>query len=204
MGYFKKFFGHLKTVLTHKHWVFYYASNLGYTWRGLTHDLSKFSPVEFFESVKYWTGKRSPILAVKETVGIAYSWLHHKGRNKHHYEYWVDRVNGELIFHKIPFNYTIEMVCDWLAACRTYSNNGADVFSREYEWWKKHVNKVSVNEDTKYLVSKLLWNLKEQQEANGLTEKQALRAVAKMLPDWKRIYNDPKNKHSDHYEDTHL
>ena len=49
-----KFFGHLKTVLTHKWWVFKYACKLGIPWQGFMHDMSKFSPTEFFESVKYY------------------------------------------------------------------------------------------------------------------------------------------------------
>ena len=200
MSYIKRFFGHLKTVLTHKRWVFYYASRLGYTWRGLVHDLSKFSPVEFLESAKYWTGKRSPILAAKEDVGISYAWLHHKGRNKHHYEYWIDRVKGELVYHKIPFNYVIEMVSDWLAACRTYSNSGSEVFKREYTWWQKHEEKIAINDSTKKLIHKLLWNLLENEEHFG--EGVALERVKEMLPHWKKMYEG--DEYDNLYDETHL
>ena len=195
MGYFKKFFGHLKTVLTHKHWVYYYASHLGYTWRGLVHDLSKFSPVEFFESVKYWTGKRSPILVAKEQNGISYAWLHHRGRNKHHYEYWIDKLDHGGVPYKIPFEYVIEMVCDWLAACRTYSKDHKNVFKREYDWWSGHEAGVKIHKETKNLISILLWNLAETENAcPSLDEKTILSYIANMLPDWKEcyrgIYND--------------
>ena len=203
MNYFKRFFGHLRTVLTHKRWVFYYASHLGYTWRGLVHDLSKFSPTEFFESVRYWTGIRSPILTAKEDVGISYAWLHHKGRNKHHYEYWIDRVDGKLVYHKVPFEYVIEMVCDWLAACRTYTGDNKDVFKREYDWWRGHSDNVELHKDTKKLVSILLWNLAEHESYPGHNEKTAMEEVAIMLPGWKTIYEDPDIDYPAHYEDVY-
>ena len=188
MSYIKRFFGHLKTVLTHKRWVFYYASSLGYPWIGFVHDLSKFSPVEFFESVKYWTGERSPINIAKETVGISYAWLHHRGRNKHHYEYWVDVVGDKEKLHKIPFKYVVEMVCDWLAACRTYTSDSSNVFAREYSWWQDRAPMLKINGETKMLITKILWNLVEQQEYTG-GEKEALEKVRELLPHWERFYN---------------
>lgn len=188
MSYFNRFFGHLKTVLTHKRWVFYYASRLGYTWRGLVHDLSKFSPTEFFESVRYWTGKRSPINTAKETVGISYAWLHHRGRNKHHYEYWIDVVGGKEKLHKIPFKYVVEMVCDWLGACRAYEGNAEDIFVREYKWWEKNSRVAKIHNETKQLIHKILWNLVQYQEYTG-GEKEALEKVGELLPYWERFYN---------------
>lgn len=66
------FFGHLKTVLIHKYWVFIYCCKLGIPWQGITHDLSKFSWTEFSESVKYYQGgKKSPIPAVKAELGYS-------------------------------------------------------------------------------------------------------------------------------------
>ena len=202
MSCIKKVFGHLKTVLTHKHWVFYYASNLGYSWRGLVHDLSKFSFTEFVESVRYWTGKRSPILVAKEKTGISYAWPHHRGRNKHHYEYWIDKLDNGGVPHKMPFQYVVEMVCDWLAACRTYSKDGNDVFRREYDWWKGHTENVKIHKDTKNLISILLWNLAEHQEYAGGDEKKAMKEVASMLKDWKQLYEDPDVDYSTYYNES--
>ena len=203
MTYIKRFFGHLKTVLTHKRWVFYYASHLGYTWRGLVHDLSKFSPVEFNESVKFWTGKRSPILVAKEKNGISYAWLHHRGRNKHHYEYWIDKLDQGGVPHKIPFKYVVEMVCDWCAACRTYTKDHGNVFKREYEWWKGHKSDVKIHKDSKKLVSVLLWNLAEHEAYPGHNEKTAMEDIASMLPSWKALYEDPDIDYTKQYEDAY-
>ena len=109
MNWLKKFFGHLKTILTHKKWVFYYMSKLGFPFRGFVHDFSKLSPTEFFEGVRFWDGKRSPVLVAKERLGISYAWLHHRGRNKHHYEYWIDKLDQGGVPQPIPFKYVIEM-----------------------------------------------------------------------------------------------
>ena len=158
-NYLKQFCGHLKTVLVHKWWVLYYANGLGITWQGLIHDLSKFSPTEFSESVRYWTGKRSPIVVAKEKTGISYAWLHHKGRNRHHYEYWIDKLDQGGVPHKIPFKYVLEMICDGCAACRTYSGDGKDIFIREYEWWKERIDRVNIHEQTKKLIISILLSL---------------------------------------------
>lgn len=134
MKYTQKFIGHLKTVLTHKWWVFYYCCKFRMPLRGLLHDLSKFSPVEFFESVKYYSGTRSPIDACKEDIGWSKAWMHHKGRNKHHYEYWQDNFDngGEPLL--MPFEQSVEMLCDYLAAGRAY-NGKKFTFTGEYTWW---------------------------------------------------------------------
>lgn len=87
-------FRHFKKVCTHKHWVFYYCCKVGIPFQGLVHDLSKFSPTEFWESVKYYQGTSSPIDACKKENGWSAAWMHHKGRNKHHYEYWQDNFDN--------------------------------------------------------------------------------------------------------------
>jgi hypothetical protein len=204
MGFFTRFFGHLKTVLVHKYWVLYYASKLGYTWRGLVHDLSKFSPAEFFEGVKYWDGQRSPVLVAKELNGISYAWLHHRGHNKHHYEYWVEKLDYGGVPHKIPFKYVVEIVCDWLGACRAYNHAQDKIFKKEYEWWGKQKLIVKMHSDTKYMISRMLWNLCEYEEAGGMSEKEALRLIKMRLPVWEAEYNDPTNKLREYYEDTHV
>lgn len=83
------------------------------------HDLSKYSPEEFWEGVKYYQGDYSPIRKCKQVNGYSRAWLHHKGRNKHHYEYWYDYA-APTVTPMIPFKYYLEMVCDSLAAGMTY------------------------------------------------------------------------------------
>ena len=116
----QKIFGHLKTVHKHRKLVRKYCFECGLFYQGLTHDLSKYSPSELFESIKYYQGYRSPYSYEKELYGYALGWLHHKGRNKHHFEYWYDDValNPTPI---IPFKYMLEMICDRVAASKTYN-----------------------------------------------------------------------------------
>jgi len=127
-------FKHFKTVCKHKFWVGYYCFKAGLYWQGITHDLSKFSPVEFIESVKYYQGTSSPIDACKKEKGYSNAWLHHKGRNKHHYEYWQDNFDYGCTPLKMPFNYALEMICDYLGAGRAYNGKNFTLES-EYQWW---------------------------------------------------------------------
>ena len=39
---------------------------------------------------KYYQGNRSPNEIERREKGYSAAWLHHKGRNKHHLEYWID------------------------------------------------------------------------------------------------------------------
>ena len=114
---------HFLTVCRHKAVVFRECRKCGLLWQGIVHDMSKFSPAEVLPAAKYWQGSRSPIEAEKEALGYSDSWLHHKGRNKHHWEYWCDFNNdtGEIFPHKIPYRYVVEMICDWIGAGMVYS-----------------------------------------------------------------------------------
>ena len=115
------FFKHLHKINTHRFKVFVLCCKCGIPFRGLMHDLSKYSPIEFFEGVKYYTnGKHSPIIDCKKQNGYSKAWLHHKGRNKHHSEYWLD-LAAPTKAPIIPFKYSVEMICDKIAASKTSS-----------------------------------------------------------------------------------
>ena len=111
---------HIKLVMKHKWVVFILCCKVGVPWRGFLHDWSKFSPTEFFESVKYYNGHGSPIIVCKLDKGYSESWLHHKGRNKHHPEYWIDMSLPDKTVI-MPYKYAAEMICDKLAAGIVYS-----------------------------------------------------------------------------------
>ena len=122
MSKFKSMWAHFKTVCRHKAIVYKECKACGIWWQGVVHDMSKFSPAEFVPSAMHFQGNRSPIEAEKESVGYSAAWMHHKGHNKHHWEYWTDfGPNGEVIANKIPYKYVIEMVCDWIGAGKVYS-----------------------------------------------------------------------------------
>jgi hypothetical protein len=134
----RKTFGHLITILTHKYWVFHYCRMLGITWRGVTHDLSKFHPVEFWESVRYWNGKSSPIPRCKEDKGYSIAWQHHKGHNTHHYEYWIDNLDRGGTPIKMPWNDLLELIADWLGAGRAYLGREFTL-QGEVDWFENKI-----------------------------------------------------------------
>ncbi len=113
---------HLRTILRHHHLVFRHARRVGIFWQGLTHDLSKLSPTEFFPGAKYYQGTRSPNEGERETLGYSLAWMHHKGRNRHHYEWWIDidPVTHTYRAAQMPTRYLAEMFCDRIAASKTY------------------------------------------------------------------------------------
>jgi len=120
---------HFNLITKHRHKVFKLCVKAGIPFRGLVHDLSKYSWTEFSESVKYYNGTCSPIINCKNDIGYSNAWLHHKGRNKHHYEYWYDyALNNPTPV--IPYKYTVEMICDCLAAGMTYQGKK---WNKEYQ-----------------------------------------------------------------------
>lgn len=160
----KNFFGHLHTINKHRFYVFKLSIRAGIPFRGLMHDLSKYSPVEFFEGVKYYNGKRSPISFCKQEKGYSKAWLHHKGRNKHHFEYWIDNMapNKTPI---IPYKYTVEMICDTISAGLVYKGKEW-TNSSPLEYYNNRKDKEYINEDIK----QVLVTVYEQVAKNGINK----------------------------------
>ena len=117
---------HYKTIHHHKMLVMKHCFRCGLYWQGLTHDLSKLAPVEFWAGAKYWQGTCSPNNAQRQAEGYSAAWLHHKGRNKHHLEYWIDYApDGDhaMAGMRMPEKYVAEMVCDRIAASKNYKGS---------------------------------------------------------------------------------
>lgn len=127
----KKIWLHFKLITKHRWLVFKLSIKAGIPFRGLIHDLSKYSPTEFWESSKYYVGYKSPTQVAREKREYSAAWLHHKGRNKHHEEYWYD-FNAPVKAPVIPYKYAVEMLCDNLSAGITYKGKE---FTKEYPLW---------------------------------------------------------------------
>ncbi|MCF0234525.1 MAG: hypothetical protein HUK22_06045 [Thermoguttaceae bacterium] len=127
---------HLRLISYHKFLVFIYCCYAGIPWRGFMHDWSKYSPREFFESARFYVGTHSPITECRNATGVSRAWLHHRGRNPHHFEYWCDNYEGGWRPTPIPYKYALEMICDTLAASRAY-NGAAFNYRTPLEWWRK-------------------------------------------------------------------
>ena len=118
----KKAWGHFCTITHHKLLVMRYCFRVGLYRQGLAHDLSKYSPCEFMVGVRYYQGFRSPNSAERAVKGYSEAWMHHKGRNRHHFEYWTDLSPVTRTYEPVdmPVRYLCEMVADRIAACKTY------------------------------------------------------------------------------------
>lgn len=134
--------------------------------QGLLHDLSKYSWEEFRIGVKYYQGDRSPNAAEKEEKGYSVAWLHHKGRNKHHFEYWIDFApdkSAGLIGNEMPLKYLVEMVMDRIAASKVYKGD-AYTDACPWEYYARGQDYTVMHKKTRAQLEKLLLMLKDEGE----------------------------------------
>ena len=113
---------HFQTITRHRHKVIVHCAICGILWQELRHDLSKYSPTEFIPGAKFYIGTRSPNEAERDAYGYSLAWMHHKGRNRHHFEYWQDynRKTKRMEPVKMPSRFVAEMFCDRVAASKIY------------------------------------------------------------------------------------
>lgn len=189
--YLKNIVGHFMVITRHKWVVFKLCCKVGQPWRGLVHDLSKYSPTEFWEGVKYFNGKHSPITDAKKDKGYSQAWLHHKGRNKHHTDYWVD-LSAPDKTPIIPYPYVAEMLCDKLAAGIVYK--GKD-WTKEYEleYWLHERDKTLVNDQIEALITEFLTQVSKDGIDKSLTKKN----VKALYKEYCINYNEKSKKNEE-------
>ena len=159
---------HFRTITEHRRLVRRYCLRLGLVRQGLTHDLSKYSPTEFLVGAKYWQGDRSPNDIERRETGVSLAWLHHKGRNRHHLEYWVDYVmkpDGTVSFEglEMPIRYVAEMFCDRIAASKIYLGEKY-TDAAAYDYFVRSKDRIPIHEKTAAELEKMLEVLKDQGE----------------------------------------
>ena len=117
-----RLYGHFMTVTRHRHKVIAHCAKAGILWQGLLHDLSKYSLTEFIPGVRFFDGTHSPTEDERRLHGYSAAWMHHKGRNRHHWEYWTDYSirEGRYVAMPMPRRYLAEMLCDRIAASKIY------------------------------------------------------------------------------------
>ncbi|MCI5774860.1 MAG: DUF5662 family protein [Erysipelotrichaceae bacterium] len=163
MKTYEKLYRHFVTITSHKLMVTKLCFKLHLYKQGILHDLSKYSWVEFSAGVKYYQGHRSPIDAEKAAKGYSLGWLHHKGRNKHHWEYWTDKNRDGIYCHKIPYNYVLEMCCDRVAACKIYQKQ-AYTQASAYEYFINGTDRLYMHPQSAKLLETILFMIKEKGE----------------------------------------
>ena len=160
-----KIWKHFKTITWHRWLVRDGCFRVGLYWQGLTHDLSKYSPTEFFTGIKYYQGTRSPNSAERESNGFSQAWMHHKGRNRHHYEYWSDLSLETRRYEYVPMprKYLVEMVMDRRAACMVYQGKNYHP-SSALEYLERSRERQFMNAQTLKELTYILTMLKEKGE----------------------------------------
>lgn len=159
---------HFKTITAHRRLVRRYCFRLGLYTQGAAHDLSKYSPAEFFRGARYYLGYRSPNDAERKAIGMSLAWLHHKGRNRHHHEYWIDYIvgpEGKVSAGpvRMPLRYVAEMFCDRIAACRIYLGERYTDAS-PWEYYQRSKDHIQIHPETAAELEEMLRALKDEGE----------------------------------------
>ena len=153
----KSAFLHFKTITRHRHRVIAHCAKAGILRQGLLHDLSKYSPSEFLPGARFYVGTRSPNEAEREEYGVSLAWMHHKGRNRHHFEYWTDynpkTKQPEPV--KMPLRYVAEMFCDRVAASKIYQGKDYKPDSA-LKYFMRGKARRKIHPETSALLEKLL------------------------------------------------
>ncbi len=181
---------HFKTITKHRREVRRLCFKIGLYRQGLTHDLSKYSPSEFIPGCWYYQGFRSPNDQERQLTGCSRSWMHHKGRNRHHFEYWIDYPSQEMRdFVKnggtrmgllpqfqaveMPLKYVAEMFCDRVAACKVYKGD-AYTQADPLAYQDKMRPHVFMHPETEALITELLTVLRDRGEEEACRHIRAL------------------------------
>lgn len=176
----KKIIGHFKTITRHRHTVIAHSRLAGILFQGLRHDLSKYSPTEFIPGARFYCGDRSPNEEERALYGYSAAWLHHKGRNRHHFEYWSDYNVKTKEFGPVPMppKYIAEMFCDRVAASKIYQGKKY-TDKHPLEYFMRSKGRRPIDSNTSDMIEGLLRTLAED------GEDAAFAAVRKMLKESK-------------------
>lgn len=139
---------YLSYVFRHKWFVFLAGLKVGVPlWQLATHDLSKFSPSEFFPYANFF-------YRPKDSGGDAFNmaWLLHQRRNPHHWQHWVlMQDDGPALPLPMPEKYAREMVADWAGAGRAITGKWEVA-----DWYENNKEKIILHPETRQFTEILL------------------------------------------------
>ena len=162
----KKAWGHMKTITKHRHAVIRHCAKAGIFWQGLGHDLSKYTLSEFQAGMRHYSdGKKSPNEVERELYGYYPAWLHHKGRNRHHFEYWCDYnpKAGKILPVKMPVRFFKELICDRIAASKIYQGKNYTE-KHPLDYFLNGKDRQSIHPETAAAIQEILTLLAEKGE----------------------------------------
>jgi len=156
---------HFITISKHRNKVISHCFKVGIGFQGLFHDMSKYSPAEFIPGARYYQGTRSPNEQERDVLGYSLAWMHHKGRNKHHFEYWNDLNMQTRRYEPVPMplKYVAEMFCDRVAASKIY-RGGDYTDSSALEYFTRGNARAKMHPDTADVLEEWLRMLAERGE----------------------------------------
>lgn len=121
------------------------------------HDSSKNNDDEYLAYDTYFYGNNRSYEVMEE---FKRAWLRHIHRNPHHWQYWVlindDPSEGEIILD-MPYNYIIEMICDWWS----FSWQKGDL-GEIFNWYDEHSDYIKLSPKTRKTVEDILEQLRER------------------------------------------
>lgn len=144
-------------VIRHKWFVFVAGLRVNVSFvQLLMHDLSKFSPAEFFAYAEYFNGEKND----RTEQAFKVAWNNHQKYNKHHWQHWVlinDSDEPKITPLVMPVKYADEMVADWMGAGRAITGKW-----EVHEWYAKSKEKIILHPATRDYVEFVLQTLKEE------------------------------------------
>jgi len=129
---------------------------------GFAHDNSKTEQDEYDAYDAYFYGGNCSFFV---TQAFNKAWLFHIHRNPHHWQYWVlleDDPSGGNVCIEIPFNYILEMICDWWAFSWA-SGNLMEIF----DWYNQHKATIQMAEASRSTVEDVLHNMRKKLEVKN-------------------------------------
>lgn len=115
------------------------------------HDASKSKLDEYEAYDKYFYGGNRSFQVVQD---FRLAWLKHIHRNPHHWQYWIlnndEPSEGEIILD-MPYNYVIEMICDWWAFSWS-KNEPREIFY----WYDNHKDYMKLSDKSRKTVEEIL------------------------------------------------
>ena len=121
------------------------------------HDSSKDDPEEYDAYDAYFYGGNRSFEVVRN---VRYAWLHHIHNNCHHWQYYVlinDNPDEGMIILDMPYNYVLEMVCDWWAF--SWQKEELDGI---FDWYEQHKNYMKLSNSTRVAVEWILGEVEEK------------------------------------------
>lgn len=129
---------------------------------GFAHDESKSSQEEYDAYDAYFYGGNRSYSVVQN---FNKAWLHHIHNNPHHWQHWVlinDDPGEGIVLLEMPYNYVLEMVCDWWAFSWSKGN-----LSEIFKWYDEHKEYMRLNPKTRSIVENILAKIKEKVEESN-------------------------------------